>query len=88
LKGRLPWQGLKAQSKKEKYQKIKDKKMSTSVEKLCQNCPVEFANYLAECRNMKLLDRPDYSSMKSMFRRLFEKSGYKLDQEYDWMTAS
>ena len=32
LKGKLPWQGLKASNKKEKYEKIKRVKLETSVE--------------------------------------------------------
>ena len=36
----LPWQGLKAATKKQKYEKISEKKMSTPVEVLCRvsNC--------------------------------------------------
>jgi serine/threonine protein kinase len=36
LKGELPWQGLKAKTIKEKYQKIMEKKISTNVENLCK----------------------------------------------------
>jgi serine/threonine protein kinase len=32
LRGSLPWQGLKAGTKKQKYEKISEKKMSTSIE--------------------------------------------------------
>ena len=32
----LPWQGLKAETKKQKYEKISEKKMSTPVEVLCK----------------------------------------------------
>lgn len=35
-RGSLPWQGLKAHTKKQKYEKISDKKMSTPVETLCK----------------------------------------------------
>lgn len=35
-KGSLPWQGLKAATKKQKYEKISEKKMSTNVEVLCK----------------------------------------------------
>ncbi|KAK2456618.1 casein kinase protein [Trifolium repens] len=32
LRGSLPWQGLKAVTKEEKYDKIREKKLSTSIE--------------------------------------------------------
>ncbi|GLT55954.1 hypothetical protein SLA2020_290330 [Shorea laevis] len=32
LRGSLPWQGLKAGTKKQKYEKICEKKVSTSIE--------------------------------------------------------
>lgn len=35
-RGALPWQGLKAATKKQKYEKISEKKMSTPVEALCK----------------------------------------------------
>ena len=38
LRGSLPWQGLKAATKKQKYEKISEKKMSTPVEVLCIGC--------------------------------------------------
>jgi hypothetical protein len=34
LRGSLPWQGLKADNKKDKYEKIADKKISTPIEVL------------------------------------------------------
>ena len=38
-KGKLPWQGVNAQNKTEKYHKIMEKKMSIPVEQLCENLP-------------------------------------------------
>ena len=35
-RGSLPWQGLKAATKKQKYEKISEKKLSTSFEILCE----------------------------------------------------
>ena len=40
--GNLPWQGLKAATKKQKYEKISEKKMSTPVEVLCRGYPSEY----------------------------------------------
>ena len=39
LRGSLPWQGLKADTLKERYQKIGDTKRATSVEVLCEGFP-------------------------------------------------
>lgn len=38
-RGSLPWQGLKAATKRQKYEKISEKKMSTSIEELCKGFP-------------------------------------------------
>lgn len=40
-RGSLPWQGLKAADKKQKYEKISEKKMSTNVEVLCKVSSVD-----------------------------------------------
>ena len=39
--GSLPWQGLKAATKKQKYEKISEKKLSTPIETLCNGFPCE-----------------------------------------------
>lgn len=54
--GALP-QGLRAHTKKDKYEKIMEKKMSTPVEVLCKNFPCEFVNYLNYCRSLRFEDR-------------------------------
>lgn len=39
LRGSLPWQGLKADTLKERYQKIGDTKRETAIEVLCDKFP-------------------------------------------------
>ena len=39
LRGSLPWQGLKAATKRQKYERISEKKMSTPIEELCKGFP-------------------------------------------------
>lgn len=41
-RGSLPWQGLRAATKRQKYEIISEKKMSTSVEELCRGYPGKF----------------------------------------------
>ncbi|KAG6582742.1 Casein kinase 1-like protein 11, partial [Cucurbita argyrosperma subsp. sororia] len=52
LRGSLPWQGLKAGTKKQKYDKISEKKMLTPVEVLCKSYPSEFTSYFHYCRSL------------------------------------
>ena len=42
LRGSLPWQGLKAATKRQKYERISEKKMSTPIEELSKSFPCKF----------------------------------------------
>eukprot|EP00252_Welwitschia_mirabilis_P020872 TRINITY_DN5212_c0_g1_i1.p1 TRINITY_DN5212_c0_g1~~TRINITY_DN5212_c0_g1_i1.p1 ORF type:complete len:312 (+),score=46.69 TRINITY_DN5212_c0_g1_i1:465-1400(+) len=84
LRGSLPWQGLQGGTKKQKYDKISERKMSTSVESLCRSYPPEFASYFHYCRSLAFDAKPDYDKLKQMFRDLFIREGFKSDFIYDW----
>uniref|UniRef100_A0A7S1EUT4 non-specific serine/threonine protein kinase n=1 Tax=Timspurckia oligopyrenoides TaxID=708627 RepID=A0A7S1EUT4_9RHOD len=83
-RGSLPWQGLRAQTKKMKYQKISDKKVSTSIVELCRGYPIEFQSYLAYCRALRFDEKPDYSYLRRLFRELYIREGFKDDNVFDW----
>ncbi|THU60629.1 hypothetical protein C4D60_Mb07t14800 [Musa balbisiana] len=84
LRGSLPWQGLKAATKKQKYDKICEKKLSTPIEVLCKSHPVEFASYFHYCHSLTFEQRPDYGFLKRLFRDLFTREGYEIDYIFDW----
>ncbi|KAI8560869.1 hypothetical protein RHMOL_Rhmol04G0289200 [Rhododendron molle] len=84
LRGSLPWQGLKAGTKKQKYDKISEKKMLTPIEVLCKSYPSEFISYFHYCRSLRFDDKPDYSYLKRLFRDLFIREGYQFDYVFDW----
>ncbi|CAO2042997.1 unnamed protein product [Urochloa humidicola] len=84
LRGSLPWQGLKAGTKKQKYDRISEKKMLTPVEVLCKSYPSEFTAYFHYCRSLRFEDKPDYSYLRRLFRDLFIREGYQLDYVFDW----
>ncbi|XP_072989168.1 casein kinase 1-like isoform X1 [Typha latifolia] len=84
LRGSLPWQGLRAGTKKQKYDKISEKKMLTPVEVLCKSYPSEFVSYFHYCRSLRFDDKPDYSYLKRLFHELFIREGYQLDYIFDW----
>ena len=60
IRGNLPWQGLPAKNKEEKYEQIKIKKAVTSIEDLTRNFPKEFRHFLNYARKLKFEERPDY----------------------------
>ncbi|CAA2978156.1 casein kinase I-like [Olea europaea subsp. europaea] len=84
LRGSLPWQGLRAGTKKQKYDKISEKKMLTPIEVLCKSYPLEFTSYFHYCRSLRFEDKPDYSYLKRLFRDLFIREGYQFDYVFDW----
>eukprot|EP00638_Chattonella_subsalsa_P005079 CAMPEP_0117752090 /NCGR_PEP_ID=MMETSP0947-20121206/11396_1 /TAXON_ID=44440 /ORGANISM="Chattonella subsalsa, Strain CCMP2191" /LENGTH=439 /DNA_ID=CAMNT_0005570661 /DNA_START=354 /DNA_END=1676 /DNA_ORIENTATION=+ len=84
IRGSLPWQGLKANTKKQKYERIMDRKMSTSTEQLCKGYPAEFRSYFEYCRSLRFEDRPDYAYLKRLFKELFYRKGYQYDNMFDW----
>lgn len=83
-RGSLPWQGLRAATKKQKYQKISDRKVSTPINELCKNHPPEFATYLRYCRSLRFDDRPDYAYLRGLFRDLYLREGFADDCIFDW----
>ncbi|XP_041917946.1 casein kinase I isoform X2 [Alosa alosa] len=85
LRGSLPWQGLKADTLKERYQKIGDTKRNTPVEVLCENFPEEMATYLRYVRRLDFFEKPDYEYLRTLFTELFERKGYAFDYTYDWV---
>lgn len=42
LRGSLPWQGLKAATNKQKYEKIGEKKQTTPIKELCESFPGKY----------------------------------------------
>jgi len=84
IKGTLPWQGLRANTKSQKYQRITDKKIRTEVTNLTTGVPVEFATYLQYCRSLKFEEKPDYKYLRKTFRELFYRLGYEYDYVWDW----
>ena len=84
LRGSLPWQGLTAATKTEKYDKIFEKKMQIPIETLCKGYPSEFTMYLKYCRALKFDQEPDYLYLRQLFRTLMHCLNHEYDSAYDW----
>ncbi|KAG7851408.1 hypothetical protein KL941_001077 [Ogataea angusta] len=83
-RGSLPWQGLKAATKRQKYDRILEKKMATPAEVLARGLPLEFRHYLNYVRALRFDDKPDYIYLRKIFRQLFIREGYLYDSIFDW----
>lgn len=87
-KGQLPWQGLRAANKKQKYAKISEKKQRTTSHELCRDMPSQVLEYFRYVKNLRFEDEPDYSHLRRLFRRAMERKGYVDDGIFDWMESS
>lgn len=84
MRGSLPWQGLRGTNKRQKYEKIREKKLATSIEELCQGFPTEFATYIHICRGYKFEETPNYEFLKALIKNLFVRMGFAYDFVFDW----
>ncbi len=84
-RGSLPWQGLRGKTKKEKYDRIREKKSGTSIEALCKGYSEEFTKYLQYCRKLAFDERPDYAMLRKLFGDLYNRSGFEHDLTFDWL---
>ncbi|XP_062040379.1 casein kinase I-like [Lepus europaeus] len=84
LRSGLPWQGIKAATKKQHREKVIEKKMSISVEVLCEGLPAEFATYFKYCHALHFDETPDYRYLRQLFRSLLETLTDPCDCTFDW----
>lgn len=76
---------MNAGTKKAKYDRIKEKKVSTSIEELSRGVPKEVGSYLDYVRKLKFEDKPDYRLCRNFFADAFERLGFDHDYYYDWI---
>ncbi|TDL17427.1 kinase-like protein [Rickenella mellea] len=83
LRGGLPWQGLKAATNKQKYEKIGEKKQSTPISDLCEGFPEEFAIYMNYVRKLGFEEQPDYDFLRELFTKVLKNLG-EVEDKFDW----
>ncbi|EGV62486.1 casein kinase I [Yamadazyma tenuis ATCC 10573] len=83
-RGSLPWQGLKAATKRQKYDRIMEKKMTTPSDILTKGLPKEFLDYMDYVKSLRFEDKPDYPFLRKLFRDLFKRENYRYDYVFDW----
>ena len=87
--GKLPWQSLSANNRIERYARIAEIKLRMPIEQICGvSAPLEFSNYMYYVRALRFEDRPDYNSIRFIFKKLMKKEGLEYDHVFDWVIAN
>ena len=86
LNGSLPWQGIDAKTKEEKYGKILYKKEITPPEELCKGYPEELVSYLKYTKNLEYEEDPKYDYLIELFEKIIKNNlNDIIDYRYDWI---
>ncbi|KAF9063034.1 kinase-like domain-containing protein [Rhodocollybia butyracea] len=84
LRGGLPWQGLRAATNKQKYEKIGEKKQTTPFPNSAK-VSLEFAIYMNYVRKLGFEETPDYDFLRDLFTKVLKTLDEADDGVYDWM---
>jgi serine/threonine protein kinase len=87
-RGSLPWQGIKAPTKKERNERILLKKVRTAPEDLCSGLPQELLEYYLMCQKLQYSEQPPYSELLSLIRGGLARRQLQYDLVFDWRGAS
>ena len=83
-RGSLPWMGIKAKNKKEKYNKIMKIKMDSTIEFLCEKLPREFIDFMHYIKVLQFEDKPNYQYLKTLLGKIYDKNNFSYDMIFDF----
>ncbi len=84
LRGSLPWQGMKINSREDRYKKICEKKRKTSSCELCKGFPNEFEMFVNYVKKLDFTEVPDYDYLRQLLLHILEKNKDCVDFYFDW----
>ena len=84
LLGVLPWQGLKVRKNEDHFEKIAQKKYSTSFEELTSGQPEEFLLYFKHVEKLEFEDQPNYIYLIGLFQKVIDKYCTDCFYDFDW----
>lgn len=90
VKGSLPWQGINAPQREDKYRLIgkKKKELTESDGKaladLTADLPQELNEFWTNVRGLKFKTRPDYRHLRAILTDTFTNMGYTYDCDWEW----
>jgi casein kinase 1 len=81
LRGSLPWQGLKAATNKQKYEKIGEKKQTTPIKELCEGFPGICKFYSIDLFNLRVGIVEEFGIYLNYVRKL----GFEETPDYEFL---
>jgi serine/threonine protein kinase len=84
LLGVLPWQGLRVKKNEDQFEKIAQKKYSTTFEELTEGQPEEFLLYFKHCDNLHFETKPNYVYLIELFQTMIDKYCNECFYDFDW----
>lgn len=81
LRGGLPWQGLKAATNKQKYEKIGEKKQSTPISELCEGFPGKLLALALVTANHSCVLLEEFAIYMNYVRKL----GFEEQPDYEFL---
>lgn len=85
IKGKLPWNfdepNINPLTKIDKIWRIKK---SIKPEKLCEDLPSEFSEYIKYCKNLKFEEGPNYEYLRGLFKNVIIANNLVLDIKFSW----
>ncbi|KAJ3146420.1 casein kinase I [Geranomyces michiganensis] len=85
LNSHLPWQGLKAASNRQKYERIGEVKQAVDIDELGRPNPPEFGQMLRYARGMAFEEQPNYDGMCQLIDQVMTREDIEDDGVFDWM---
>lgn len=86
IRGNLPWQGLPGNTREEKYEAIKQSKMTTSNRSLTNGLPEELFFFLDHVKSLSFRDKPNYKYLRDLLVNIMKSNHFEMDYKYDWTT--
>ena len=86
LTGNLPWQGVKGDTKSEKYNKVLEVKKNIKIDKLCYGLPKVISDYMTACKSLEFEQTPDYESLREGFKNYLAENNYD-NIPFDWIST-
>lgn len=84
MKGKLPWQGLKAKEGEGRACLVMEKKETVSEEELCSGLHRGFVEFMKYLKSLSPGRKPDYLWLRALFRGVAQSEHIKYDNIFDW----